>query len=112
MYTNCEISEWRIKDLFIAAILFNVVAVVFILLSQSIPQIKENIPQNLISSVILSLSLLCGAVFILRKYPIEKKTIGFEKENISKALFFGILGGLFVSIPEVNHINKVSHEAV
>ncbi len=112
METSCKKSEWRIKDLLIAATVFSVAVFVLCLLSLLVPYIKENLPQNLISSVILALSLFCGTLFILRKYPIDPKSIGFEKENLSKSLIFGILGGLFLSIPAVININTVSNEAV
>lgn len=93
-----KIQYWNIWDIVHAIILIFISAFALYMLGLVIQNITPfKIPEQLIAVINSSMSTCCGAIYLLKNYPINYSISSIKKYNFAKFLIAGVTGGAIVS---------------
>lgn len=101
MQTNSgdnKIQYWNIWDIVHAILLIFISAFILYILGLVIQNITPfQIPEPLIAAINSSISTCCGAIYLLRSYPLDYSLSNLKRYNVKKLLFAGFGGGVILS---------------
>ena len=101
MQTNSNESKihyWNIWDIVHAILLIFISAFILYILGLVIQHNTPfQIPEQLIAAINSSISTCCGAIYLLKSYPLDYSLSSIKKYNVKKLLIAGFGGGVIVS---------------